>query len=153
MSRARRGRRLIALLLVVNLALAGVLLYAARDYLPWRKPQQDAPMNQEQLAQVSSGMTGVTYHPEPYMKDGKIAVMLSNGSAEGCSVRLELILLTDNQLLAKTDLIDAGYRLEYMTANRKLTKGAYPCLLRVDLYTPEGKRVGSAGRSLLLNVE
>lgn len=153
MSGKRRGRRLIALLLVVNLALAGVLFYAARQYFSAGAPQKETEMAPEQLAEVSDGMVGVTYNPEPFMKDGKIAVMLSNGSQTGNSVRLELILLEGNATLARTDLIDAGYRLEYLTADKRLGRGEYPCLLRVELCTPQGETIGTAGRSLLLKVE
>ena len=152
MSGEHRGRRLVALLLAVNLALAGVLAWVGIKRLRAAAPQEEAPTEQ-QLEMISGGMTGVMYNPEPMMKDGKIAVMLSNASAAGYSVRLELILLEGNETLARTDLIDAGYRLEYLTTKKKLKAGEYPCLLRVELCTPEGKTIGTAGRSLLLKAE
>ena len=147
----RRRRRLIAILIVLDLLLIAVGGWVFTRLQKEQTVQEESRLTH--LEQINAAMQHVLYEPEAVMTQDRIAIMLSNGEESGCSIRVQLVLLNTHEILAETALIDPGYRLEKLQANRTLEPGSHPCLLRIELFTAEEGSLGTVGRSLLLNVQ
>lgn len=141
---------LVAVDILLVIVIAGSI-YMQTQFTPQK--EESALPEESQLASITQGMSYVTYAAEAVGKDGKIAIWLSNGEESPYSIRAEIILPQTDTIIAHTDWIEPGYRLEYMNADQHLSEGKYPCLMRIELATMQGKSIGKAGRSLLLNVQ
>ena len=95
----------------------------------------------------------VTMRSEAEVRNGSAALYLSNDEENNCAVAVELSLFESGEVIAATDLIDPGWRLETLALETELLKGEHPCLARCKFYTVEGNVfLGQSTRQLLLRV-
>ena len=160
-------RALVLFLLLDVLAAAALLVFISRDRRSAhaerdalaRKVGVTADMGaeeQEERFAIAIGDVSrlVTMRSEPEVTDGEIALGLSNSDKSSCAVSVELSLFESGEVIAATDLIDPGWRLETLSLANKLETGEYPCLARCNFYTVEGNVfLGHSTRQLLLRVD
>lgn len=95
----------------------------------------------------------VTMRSEPVVCDGEICLHLSNSAESSCAVAVELSLFESGEVIAVTDLIGPGWRIEMLSLETELNAGEYPCLARCNFYTvEENVYLGQSTRQLLLRV-
>lgn len=117
------------------------------------------PMTEKQLQQWRTQSLGdahrlVSIYSEPQVKDGRVWIMLSNHEQNQYAVRMDLIRLDTQQLIARTDLVDPGWRVESVPLLEPLKKGQNFCLARLSFYDPQGGQLlGETARQALINVE
>ena len=161
------NKLLIAFFIILDLAIAGFLVYTVnRDDLP-ASDRRDAlavwigdtgsltPEAREELYSRKTGEAlALTYvQGECEAKNGRANLRFSNGEKSECAVSLELVELDSGTTLARTDLLDPGYRLEGLDLVRLLSPGDYQCLAKLDFYwMVNDAYVGSAARQVLLTV-
>ncbi|MBQ8536366.1 MAG: hypothetical protein IJ461_03060 [Clostridia bacterium] len=147
-------KKWLILLVVADILLLAVIagIVMTQGQSPQRKEASALP-KEVNLENITQGMSHVTYAPEAVMRNGQIAIRLSNGEKSPYAIRAEIILPQTNTVIAQTNWIDPGYRLENMKTAEKLPTGQYPCLMRIELATAQGESIGKAGRSLLLSVQ
>ena len=159
-------RALVLFLLLDVLAAAALLVFigrdrrsahAERDELA-RKIGVTADMGaeeQEERFAIAIGDVSrlVTMRSEPEVREGSIALYLSNSEENSCSLSLEISLFGTDECLARCDLVEPGWRLETLPLERVLPPGEYPCLARCRFYTAEGNIfLGQTTRQILLRV-
>lgn len=159
--------RALVLFLLLDILVAAVLvLFVSRDRRA-RSLERDelareigvtADMGEEEQSErfalaVGEASRLVTLRSEPEVTGGEIALYLSNDEASSCAVAVELSLFESGEVLAATELIDPGWRLETLSLDTQLEPGEYPCLARCYFYTVEGNVfLGQTTRQLLLRV-
>ena len=149
----KKKRWLIPLLAADILLLAVIAGIVVQQMQAVQKPDEAALPKEEQLVHITQGMSYVTYAAEAEMANGQIAIWLSNGEENPYAIRAEILQPQTNARIAHSDWIEPGYRLEHMNAEQRLAPGDYPCLMRIELASPQGESIGKAGRSLLLSVK
>ncbi len=165
----KRGLRvLVALVAIVDIALAAGLAYTVNRDMSTQRMQRDAlakrigitAETEEALASelyaqaVGEAMKHVTMENEVRVKYGMAAINLSNAEAAEYAVMLRLVDMDSDQTLLETGALLPGYRLESMALGKALGKGRYQCLAELTFYTVEdGVLVGNAARQNLLIVE
>lgn len=96
----------------------------------------------------------VTLYSEPQVHNGQIGIMLSNAEENQYAVRMDLIRLDNQQLIARTDLVDPGWRVEDIPLMETLASGRYFCLAKLSFYVPDGTAVlGETARQVLLTID
>ena len=95
----------------------------------------------------------VYLYSEPRVENNTVNIMLSNGEECSYAVRMELMHLASQTVIAKTGLIDPGWRLETVTLSHKLPQGTHHCLAQLFFHDPvSGALLGQTARQVLLNV-
>lgn len=96
----------------------------------------------------------VTLYSEPQVQNGQIGIMLSNAEENQYTVRMDLVRLDNQQLIARTDLVDPGWRVEHIPLMETMAPGRYLCLAKLSFYTPDGTTMlGETARQVLLDIE
>jgi len=77
--------------------------------------------------------------------------MLSNSEESRFAVRLTLIRLDTQEVIAATQLVDPGWRVESLPLETPLAPGTYFCLARMEYVDPaQGGVLGETARQVLL---
>lgn len=166
LKRRRRLTTLLALFLVLDVFIAGVLLRSIEHDRQASEAVRDAQaqkagvteeMTEEERAELLAIALGeahslMTLNSEPIVQDGRMALNLVNHKDSPCAVSVQLVRLDTNETLLETDLIEPGWYLEY--ADVQLEPGEYECLARCLFYTMDDKAyLGRTARQLLLRVQ
>ena len=157
----------LAIFLLLDILAAGVLtVFIGRDQHAEHRSRDELALEigvtedmgeeeQEERFAIAVGDVSryVTMRSEPEVSGGEIALYLSNDEASSCAVAVELSLFESGEVLAATELIDPGWRLETLSLDTQLEAGEYPCLARCNFYTVEGNVfLGRSTWQLLLRV-
>lgn len=161
-------KRLIILIAVVDVLLAGLLAFAIlngrtddarrRDELA-QLINDDGSMTDEQRQDMYAQLAGdalrlVSVKSECTAKDGRADIYFANQAGNTCAAALELKRMDTNAVIAQTDLLDPGYYLESVQFMETLPAGEYECLAIFQFYWMENDiYVGSGARQMLLRVE
>ena len=87
-------------------------------------------------------------------RDGRVYLRFSNQEEAECAVSLKLQVLDSGKTLARTDLLNPGYRVESMETLFALPPGQYECLAILDYYWMKNDAfVGTAARQVLVTAE
>lgn len=168
MERKINLKLIFAVFLLLDLLVAAVLLISVTGSRRSYSSERDAlavrigvtgdmseELQNEKFAQAAGEAARlVTMYSEVRAEAGEIPLYLSNDEANTCSVSVEIVLLGTDTLLARSGLVEPGWRLERLPLERQLDEGQYMCLVRCSFYTTEGSVfLGSTGKQLLLTVD
>ena len=169
---APEGRRRWLIWLIVLFVLVDIGVAMWLGITIWQNSLPDAPrtdvaampenaenMTERQIAQWRTMSLGdahrlVSLYSEPEVQRGSVQIMLSNAEANQYSVRMDLIRLDNQQLIARTDLVDPGWRVETVKLLNKLEKGTHYCLAKLYFYQQDGiSLLGETARQVLLRLD
>jgi len=156
---------LVGLFVTVDLIIAIVLFGAYWNNFRYQRIREDAvdqltdAVTAEENPQVRHTQTLgemhrlVTLSSEPEVKDGQVKIMLSNSEESLFAVRMTLMRLDTQEIIAATQLVDPGWRVENLPLNTHLPSGTYFCLATMEFVDPaEGGVLGTTARQVLLAV-
>ena len=153
--------------LLADVAIGAVLFqYLRRDWQAEvqqkdsmaRLMNQQEEMTDQETQQLRTQTLGemhrlVSLSSEPEVKDGYVELMLSNSEESLFAVRVTLMRLDTQEVIARTQLVDPGWRVESLPLEMDLAAGTYFCLAQMEFVDPEhGGVLGETARQVLLNV-
>lgn len=117
-----------------------------------RLPQE---MRQALYAQMAGEALNHTYvQGECAVRDGRLNLRVSNDEESECAFSLTLVSIQTGEVLAKTDLVDPGYRVEGMEYLGSLAPGRHECLAKLEFYWIQNDAyVGGGARQVLVTVK
>ena len=169
---APEGRRRWLIWLIVLFVLVDSGVAAWLGITIWQRRVPDAPptdvpampenadtMTEQQITQWRTMSLGdahrlVTLYSEPEVKRGSVGIMLSNAESNQYAVRMDLIRLDNQQLIARTDLVDPGWRVESVKLLKRVEKGTHHCLAKLYFYASDGiALLGETARQVLIRMD
>lgn len=120
--------------------------------------EQPKQMTEQQAQELRTQTLGemhrlVVLNSEPQVMDGAVQLMLSNSEESRFAVRVTLIRLDTQEVIARTQLVDPGWRVESLPLETELPPGTYFCLARTEFVDPaQGGVLGETARQILLTV-
>lgn len=149
--------------------LADVTIAAWLGMMLWRDHQNalrpddlavpaNETMTEEQLQSWRTQTLGeadrlVMLKSEPAVDEQGVHIMLSNHESCQYAVSMELIHLETQTVIARTALVDPGWRVETIPLLYPLQTGGHHCLARLSFADPQsGALLGQTGRQVLLTL-
>ena len=160
-------RRFCIAFLILDIAAAALLIFlfwgslrgdgSSRDALAERivsvENVESGEFDHALAIAAAEAASHVTMHSEVKSDGREIPLYLSNAGENTCSVSIEIVIPGTGELIARSGLVEPGWRLEKLPAEKRLGKGEYPCLVRCSFYTIDGNDfIGTTGKHILLTV-
>jgi len=167
MKTQQRLKVLAAILLVVDilaLAAIGCMVYAKRQGTVRERAAVErricvteemgaAEVEEKYALAIEEAYGKISLRNPMQIQGGEIGVFLSNGEGNSCAVSMELVLLESGETIVQTGIVEPGWRVEYLTAQKELQAGEYHCLARMTLYDMRsGVEMGRMAQQVLLKV-